>query len=228
MSKPSLSGGVVRDYVNALLYLTLFSVLITVARFLLAGNYDYWFLVWNLILAWVPLVAAWYLYGRTQKLGLIWSKTNIALFVIWLLFLPNAFYIFTDFIHLYRFGGVPLMYDIVLISTFALTGLILGFTSLMLVHKRALQRFKNYGHWLPVAALLASGFAIYLGRELRWNSWDIIFNPFGILFDVSERVLNPTEYSLTFATTLLFFGFLGLTYLTVWRAINSFIARQSK
>lgn len=228
MNKPSLSSGPIRDYFNALLALTLFSFILTVTRFVLAVNYDYWFLVWNLILAWIPLVAAWYLYLRTAKFGLVWSKANTILFIIWLLFLPNAFYIFTDFIHLYRYSGVPLMYDIVLISTYSLAGLILGFTSLMMVHKRAVQRFGKQGHWLPVGALLASGFAIYLGRELRWNSWDVIFNPFGILFDISERFLNPTEYSLTFATTILFFGFLGLTYLVVWRAIKIFITRQPK
>jgi uncharacterized membrane protein len=228
MSQLNLSNGATRDFLNALLLFNLFALAIMVARFLLAGNYDYWFLVWNLFLAWVPLVSAWFLYNRTSKYGLTWSKANIALFVVWLLFLPNAFYIFTDFIHLYRYGGVPLMYDIVLISTYSLIGMILGFISLIMVHKRALKRFGTAGHWLPVAALLASGFAIYLGRELRWNSWDVIFNPFGILFDVSERFLNPSEHTLTFVTTLLFFGFLGLTYLVVWRAVNLIAARQHK
>lgn len=228
MSKPSLNSQVIREFVNSILLLSLFCVLLTVARFVLAGNYDYWFLVWNLILAWVPLFAAWKLYTRTEKLGLVWSKINSLLFLVWLFFLPNAFYLFTDFVHLERLSGMPITYDIVLISSYAINGMILGFASLLMLHQRSLKRFGGNGHWLPVAALLASGFAIYLGRELRWNSWDIIFNPLGILFDVSERVINPTEYSLTFATTILFFGFLGLSYLVLWRAIKLITARQSK
>lgn len=226
MSKPSLNNRYIREFLNSLILLSLFSVGLTISRFLVAENYNYWFLAWNLILAWVPLIFAWFLYARTAKFGLVWSKLNVFLFTVWLLFLPNAFYIFTDFIHLNEYRNVPLTFDVVLISSYAITGMILGFASLMMLHSRALKRFGRQGHYLVPIALLASGFAIYLGRELRWNSWDIIFNPFGILFDVSEIIINPIDQSLSILTTVLFFGLLSLVYLVIWRAVRVLTTRH--
>lgn len=226
MSKLSLKNKPIREYLNALVLLSLFSIGLTVTRFVLAGNYNYWFLAWNLALAWIPLIFAWALYIRTSKHGLVWSKLNIVLFAIWILFLPNAFYILTDFIHLYEYRNVPLTFDVVLISSYALIGMIIGFTSLLLVHSRALKRFGRQGHLIVPIALFASGFAIYLGRELRWNSWDIIFNPFGILFDVSEIIINPINQKLSILTTLLFFGLLSLVYMIIWRALKLLTTRH--
>lgn len=210
------------QFVGALLLLCAFSISLSIIRVLIVKDTQFIFMVWNLFLAWIPLIFAWLLYKRTSKNGLVWSKLNALLFAVWLLFLPNAFYLFTDFIHLNDTGTVEFMFDIVLFSVYSVSGLMLGYTALALVHIRALQRFGRAGHLLAVGALLASGFAIYLGRYLRWNSWDVIFSPFGLLFDLSERVANPIEHSLTFATTTLFFAFLGLVYLVVWRAIYLF------
>ena len=88
----------------------------------------------------------------------------------------------------------------------------------LLVHIRALTLYGRRGHLVAGIALLLSGFAIYLGRYLRWNSWDVITNPLGLLFDVSGRIVNPIENPLTFSTTILFFGFLAVLYTVIWRA----------
>jgi uncharacterized membrane protein len=88
-----------------------------------------------------------------------------------------------------------------------------------LVHIRAIKRFGTRAHYIPAVVLLLCGFAIYLGRYLRWNSWDIITNPFGLLFDVSSSVIDPVSHTLTFVTTLLFYSFLGLLYFVLWQAI---------
>jgi uncharacterized membrane protein len=77
------------------------------------------------------------------------------------------------------------------------------------------------GHLLPLAALLLSGFAIYLGRYLRWNSWDILTNPFGLLFDVANNFVNAGEHIFSFSVTLLFFTFLSVIYFVLWRAIQT-------
>jgi len=180
----------------------------------------YWFLIWNLFLAWLPLLFAWFLYKRTPK-GLLWSWQNFVLFILWLLFLPNAFYLFTDFIHLQPTGEIGLMYDVVLIGCYAWCGFIMGYLSLYMVHMRTLQRFGRIAHWLPPICLLLCGFAIYLGRYLRWNSWDIIINPFGLLFDITDRLINPGEHILTFSATLLFFAFLAVIYLVFWQAADT-------
>jgi uncharacterized membrane protein len=212
-------------FVLSLLALSTFAGMLSFVRFWISGTTTYDFLIWNLFLAWVPLVFAWLLYARTPK-GLTWSWRNFGLFAVWLAFLPNAFYLVTDFIHLRRTSQVDILFDIILFSTYAFCGIIIGLTSLYLVHVRAIKRFGTRAHYLPVVVLLLCGFAIYLGRYLRWNSWDIITNPFGLLFDVSSSVIDPISHPLTFGTTLLFYGFLGLLYFVVWQAIAA--VRSSK
>lgn len=214
------------NYFYSLIVLSAFAAFLSVFRILIAHNDRYWFLVWNLFLAWLPLGFAWLLYKKTPK-GLIWSWQNFALFVLWLVFLPNAFYLISDFVHLHATGEVSLMYDVVLFSSYAWCGFLLGYSSLYLVHMRALKRFGQKAHWLVVFSLLLSGFAIYLGRYLRWNSWDIILNPFGLLFDITDRIVNPAEHILTFSSTLLFFAFLSVIYFVLYNAIKT-IKQQHK
>jgi len=216
-AKPSI---LTSGFLWSLVALSGFAVALSLFRILGSQTIRYWFLMWNLFLAWLPLVFAWLLYKRTT-LGLIWSWPNFVLFMLWLLFLPNAFYLVSDFIHLQSTGEIGLMYDIILFSTYAWCGFILGYCSLYLVHKKAVQRFKGKGHWIVVASLFLSGFAIYLGRYLRWNSWDIITNPLGLIFDVSDRIVNPADHVLTFSATILFFIFLSVIYYVLWNAIKA-------
>jgi uncharacterized membrane protein len=68
---------------------------------------------------------------------------------------------------------------------------------------------------LVAITLLLCSFAIYLGRDLRWNSWDILINPGSLLFDVSDRFLHPGAHPRTFVTTLTFFVLLGTFYIVV-------------
>jgi uncharacterized membrane protein len=81
--------------------------------------------------------------------------------------------------------------DLVLILLFALTGLALGFLSLYLMQSLVARRLGWTAGWLFVAGTAAlSGVGIYLGRFLRWNSWDVLLNPLELLRDVAHRVLN--------------------------------------
>jgi len=212
--KPWLPNNI--GYLYSLLLLSGFAIALILFRVIETRSSRYEFLLWNLFLAWLPLIFAWALFRRTPK-GLNWSWLNFILFALWLLFLPNAFYLVSDYIHLGETGEIGLMYDLVLIGTYAWCGFVLGYTSLYLIHKRTIQRFGQKAHWLPIACLMLSGFAIYLGRYLRWNSWDIITNPFGILFDVSNSIINPINHSLTFSATLLFFSFLAAIYFVLWQ-----------
>jgi uncharacterized membrane protein len=180
--------------------------------------------MWNLFLAWLPLIFAWMLAKRCPR-GIFWSWTNFVWFTLWLLFLPNSFYLVTDFIHLTKTNQISLIFDVILLTSYALTGLILGFTSLLLVHVKLWQRLKNKAYLVVYGTLLLCGFAIYLGRFLRWNSWDIITNPLGLIFDVGIRLTNPTEHIFTFSATLLFFVFLSVLYFVIWKAV--FLAKQS-
>ena len=92
------------------------------------GYAEYKGLVWNLALAWIPLGLAALLvvaYARRR------SRLELAaLGFAWLLFLPNAPYVLTDFVHL---GSAHRVFDSLLIASFAFTSLALGFASLLLV-----------------------------------------------------------------------------------------------
>lgn len=231
MKQPHIFRSTYGGVFMALVLFSLFCANLSFIRVSITHSTSLLFLLWNLLLAWVPLIFAWLLYRNTLQSGLTWSKRNIIYFIFWLLFLPNAFYLTTDFVHLKGYFDDPQrIFDIVLLISYAINGIILGMVALLLVHISAVKRFKNNGHWLPVAVLLMSGFAIYLGRYLRWNSWDVFINPFGLLFDVSDRIVNPSDHLLTFSTTLLFFSFYGFLYLIVWRfyQLASTLQQESK
>ena len=134
----------------------------------------------------------------------------------WLLFFPNAPYILTDFYHLEARPGVPLWYDLVLIVSCAWNGLMLAYASLSDMQRLVQQRLGFWPGWVFAAvALLLSGFGIYLGRYMRFNSWNVLTNPLTLFFDILNRVLHPFSFPGTWGVTLLFGVFLLLGYGTV-------------
>jgi len=181
----------------------------------------YWFLLWNLFLAWLPLGFAWYLKNRLRfTVWLTWQ--NIGLTLLWLGFLPNSFYLVSDLIHLHETGEVSLLYDVVMFFSFIFNAYIAGFMSLFLVHRELLRRMVyERAHMVVGTVLLLCSFAIYLGRSLRWNSWDVLVNPAGLLFDVSDRFVNPGSHPQTFVTTLTFFVVLGSMYFVIWELVRA-------
>jgi uncharacterized membrane protein len=184
-------------------------------------NYDYSYMVWNLFLAWLPLLlVVWLLRTLRHKRWSSWQ--GITLSILWLGFLPNSFYMVTDYIHLQDAPRIDVLYDAVMLTAFVTTGLVLGFISLYLFHNELRKRVP------PVIAarvvgiiLLLCSFAIYLGRDLRWNTWDLFINPAGILFDVSDRLISPREHPQMFVTILSFFVLLGMMYYLIWNIIHT-------
>lgn len=203
----------------ALLVSNLLSAVLFLVRVAESGNIRYWFLLWNLVLAWTPLALILLLRERlTKSSWLTWQ--NIVLSFLWLGFLPNSFYLVSDLIHLHSTGEVTILYDAVMFMSFIFNGFVAGFASLYVLHTLLLRRFRSdYVHGFIAGVLLLCSFAIYLGRELRWNTWDILVNPAGILFDVSERVINPVTHSEMFGTTLIFFLLLASVYLVAWQFV---------
>jgi uncharacterized membrane protein len=99
--------------------------------------------------------------------------------------------------------------------------------SVYLVHKEMLKRLEPaVAHTLVAAVLLACSFAIYLGRSLRWNTWDVLINPAGILFDVSDRFINPAAHPQSLVTTTTFFMLLASMYYVIYELVN--VIRTSK
>ncbi len=198
-----------RFKLNALLFASAaFGVVMVFVRVHFSGTLSYTFLFWNLFLAVIP-------FGISSFL--VRFKTPAVVFyplaALWLLFFPNAPYVLTDLIHL-RPVIVPLWYDLLLLLSFAWTSLMFGFVSLADMQGLVRQRFNAATGWLFACAALALGsFGIYLGRFLRWNSWDALTEPGQLARDILERFANPLEHPGTFGFTLLLTTFLLLAYL---------------
>ena len=179
------------------------------------GATGYRFLRWNLFLAWIPLVLALVAYDRYRR-GSSISRLAPAL-VFWLLFLPNAPYIVTDFIHLSSTSEAPLWFDGVMVSAFAWTGVLLGFVSLYLVHAVARHRFGGAIGWSGVfGALALVSIGVYLGRFKNWNSWDLLVRPGVRLAELHARLADPSSLGRAIGATLGLTLLLTLAYLVFY------------
>ena len=178
------------------------------------------FLVWNLFLAWIPYGIALLLEPASQKFN---KKIITGVMVLsWLFFFPNAPYILTDLLHLRGRHPIPHWYDLMLIVSFAWTGLLLGYLSLFEVQTFIQKRKGKFYSWVfSLIAIFLCGLGIYLGRYLRWNSWDILHDPWQIVADALQSMFYPEGQSGT-GIIWVSFGFLLLGYLTVVTLMGSF------
>lgn len=193
---------------------TLLSFALFAGRVLLSRSPLYAFMVWNLFLAGIPYAFALLAAALHQR-----STTPRALLLVlvalWLAFLPNAPYILTDLCHLREHPGVPYWYEVGFFVTFAMTGLLFGVVSLGAIHAIIAAKIGWPKSWLFVlGAAGLSGLGVYLGRFLRWNSWDLLANPERVLRDVAAPVLHPRQNLQAYGVTLLFAALLLIAYLT--------------
>jgi uncharacterized membrane protein len=201
--------------VGALLLASGFGVAMVAVRGVYTGTGEYRNLLWNLVLAWVPFVVALAVYDRARH-GV--PPRRLALpALVWLLFLPNAPYLVTEFKYLAEIGGAPVWYDITLLTTFAWLGLLLGFGSLYLMHVVASRILGPVTGWIAVGSVLAlTGFGVYLGRFERWNSWDVVRNPGSLAAELLSGLSNPLDYPRALAVTIALGAFLSLGYLVLY------------
>lgn len=188
------------------------SIGLLVVRFAATGRFGYRFLIWNLFLAAVPFPFA--LAGDL----LVTARRGIAALPFlagWLLFLPNSPYLVTDILHL-RQSDAPLWYDALLYGSFAVTGILLCFGSLVLVHTAIRVRLGSVTGWIvAMASLLLSGFGVYLGRVERWNSWNFWQRPRALARSVIEPIQNPLSNPRTVGFTAIYGTFLCVSYLAL-------------
>ena len=190
-----------------------------IARWLYSDSSAYNFLAWNLFLAWIPLIAALAVYdGRRRDVS---TPRLLPIAAIWLLFLPNAPYLLTDFVHLGSREDAPLWFDIVLFGSFAWTGMLLGFLSIFVMQGIVRRAAGSVWSWVLVgASLAASSFGIYLGRSLGWNSWDFLLQPGELLEDIWARLADPLAYPRGVAMTLALTAVLSTGYLTMYAFVQ--------
>ena len=198
--------------ISVLILLSAFSILLLLFRIKLTQSPYFLFLVWNLFLAGIP-------YAITSYLKTLKHINTLSLLIIgsvWLVFLPNAPYIITDLFHL-RYSSAHLVWlDTLIIIVFAITGLILFYKSVLsmesiiktYVEKRVVEFI------LPVLFILV-GFGVYLGRFLRFNSWEIINKPWTIITTILEIITQPRTHSAAWLFTICFGLFLCVCYYAI-------------
>ncbi len=182
------------------------------ARIFFSGEMLFIFLLWNIFLAWIPMFISSCLVKRKYTR---WKQ--VLLCSMWLLFFPNALYIITDLVHLQHNTSVPKWFDAVLLFSCSAVGLLMAFVSLYRVEiflttvltKRVLR-------FTTIFLLFLGSFGVYLGRFLRWNSWDIISNPLNLFSTIAERLVFPFDHLRTWATT----GILTILFYLLYQAIK--------
>lgn len=210
-----------RSFLEAALITTGLSLGVVLIRVILTGSSRFTFVPWNLILTWIPFGLSWALVANLKRRP--WRHWhNLLLTLLWVVFLPNTWYVLTDFIHVRPAGQASQMFDIILVTSLAVTGFSLGFASLLAVHRQLRARLSGpQSAALVEAIILFSSFAIYLGRDLRWNTWDVITDPAGLLLDVSDRVVNPFGYPRAISITVMFFLLISVLYAAIWRVARA-------
>lgn len=209
-----------RPLARALLLSNLVSLVLFAIRVFGADSFRFGFMFWNLLLGALPLLFAIVLVKSLRQRAWV-SWQNLGLTFLWFSFLPNSFYILTDYIHIHLTGEINILFDVVLFFSCIFNAYVFGYWSLYLVHRELLRRLKpQHANWLVIATLFVCSFGIYLGRYLRWNTWDVIVHPFGLLFDVSDRLANPVSHPQLLTTTLTFFMLLGSIYWVILQFVN--------
>jgi uncharacterized membrane protein len=207
--------------IASLIFATLVCAGLLVLRVAYAHNLNYVWLLWNLFLAWLPAASALIAYNVYKRHSRLSWFLVIACAVAWFFFLPNAPYLVTDMVHLRHQPDAPFWYDLLLLLAFAWTGLFLGLVSLLLMQEIVRKFAGTFAGWIFAVVMLGlSSFGIYLGRFLRWNSWDVLFNPFRLFVDVARPVIHPLSHPQTVVFSVLFAFFLVAMYLTLKAVMN--------
>ncbi len=185
------------------------AALLLLGRVALSGNrVTLVFLGWNLVLAWVPWVCSTWA-ATTQRRWVMWAAG-----AVWLVFLPNAPYVVTDFLHLRPRSPIPLWYDTALIASFAWAGCLLALVSLRTMHGLVARRWGGRVGWVFVAAAAGlAGVGIYIGRFLRWNSWDLAVRPGAVVGDLLEHAVSPGMHWRAVGVAAAYAGLFLATYL---------------
>lgn len=201
-----------------LFYPVVLSSLLCIAFFVVRAAWSdsllHKFLMWNLFLAWIPLLCAMWMAAMHRRRAGAWQY--LVPLLVWLLFFPNAAYLVTDLYNLDNMPPVPFWYDVSFFATLAWTGLLLAVASLQIVQRMVKQSFGAILSWLVVLIVVGlNGVGIYLGRFLRWNSWDVVTDPRAVLQDAIMPFLHPITYRQPVAVIIVFSAMLLVFYVSV-------------
>lgn len=200
------------DAEQILILCSLFSIGLMSFRIIYTGHLLFAFLAWNLFLAFVP-----YAISKHMSEASIKKRWKFLFYsVVWLLFIPNAFYIITDLFHLDMNEGVPLWYDLALLLSFAWSGILFGILSIRQIEKLFEKNFNKKFDLLFILPVMAlNGFGVYIGRYLRFNSWDVITDPLQLIQDIIHLFIHPLRNRFDWSMIVCYTVLLTLIYYTI-------------
>lgn len=198
-------------------------ILVSIPLYLHTMEFLYINMVWNVFLAFLPLLFANMLIHGYSKWGYI-RKWSIG--ILWLIFFPNAPYMITDFIHIsgYNFylnreqysqlilsTNMTIWIRIVYIGLGMFMGILAGLLSLRMIHKVLRQCFNGlFTRFFLLAIFVLTGYGIFLGRFLRLNSWNIV-HPHRIVL----KMISTTSV-FTIKITILYAFFICAIYIVFY------------
>jgi uncharacterized membrane protein len=185
-------------------------ILVWIVRIAYTHTFRSGYVVWNLFLAFIPLLIM-RLYSLLEPVlqGTVRKIVQVGLAASWLLFLPNSFYILTDFMHLnysvlvnergdtayyaanyIRGDGLYVLDSLLLFLATALGAYVGG-----LVLIRAYRYMSKHYSILRARSIIGlivvlSSIGVFIGRFGRWNSWDAIVHPLGVMSDFWQSITS--------------------------------------
>ena len=210
-----------------LLLSSCFSCLLLLVRVIVTQSPGYLFLPWNLFLAFIPY---WITGWMTRNVSVIENKIKLALcLAAWLLFIPNSFYIITDLFHLAHRNAAPKWFDLLLLFSFAWNGIICGIISLRRVEVIfSLYVTEKFSPLFVFVVMWLSAFGVYIGRFLRFNSWDIISDPFSLMGEILDMIIHPVEHGYAWGMTCTYAAFMTFLYVTIRKMSEYFVGVRSR
>ncbi len=192
-----------RGHEAAVVILSALAVGLWVLRARYTGGLDSEYLLWNLLLAWIP----WLLGKVVARARSRWAAAVVA--AAWLAFFPNAPYLVTDLLHFQPVTGIPGWFDALLYGAFAMAGCALGWTSLAAVRARAARELGPVRAELALLAVaFLAGFGVYLGRFERWTSFDVWRRPAALLAGVVDALSLRAAFVTAVFGVLVWAGYL--------------------
>ncbi len=189
---------------NYLIISSLIAISMLLLRVKLTHSIYLLFLLWNLFLAAIPYSLSTIIKTdfRLRRSNL----KNLGIIIIWLLFIPNTFYLITDFVHLNPSNLYRYIFDFALLSSFTIAGFYFGILSIHTIYKQIQFFYSNtISRIFLISISYLCAFGIYIGRVLRFNSWDIICNPFSLIKSILDSIflLETVVFSIELGTLIL-------------------------
>lgn len=161
------------------------------------------FLAWNVFLALIPFDLSLIIYALNPK----YKWLSLPLLFIWLIFYPNTIYMITDFAHLSAIGTELLtttqILNYSLLATGIFLGVSMGLASARLILKSYLKTSSQLTKLLVFTGLSTlSSYAIYIGRYLRLNSWDLLLDFKTVLIQMQDAFSSHAMVFIVIFTAL--------------------------